>query len=126
MKALVFALFVLGSLPAAAKRLVVVANIAKLPDSAYAVMPKGPPCDRLDDSGDMVVCTAEWTRYRLTAVTRLNGAHLADTIALLFADPALGGRWRLELKPLEKSKAHAYGARYQVVSAVRATGVGGL
>jgi len=44
-----------------------------------------------------------------------------DTIALVYADPVLGGRWRLDLQLLDASAASMYGAKYKVVSASRAS-----
>jgi hypothetical protein len=125
MKALLLALLVLGPISAMAKHLVVLADIALLPNSGYAEMPKDPDCDKSTESGDLfVVCVGGWTRYRLTGVTRLNGTRFEDTIALIYADPVLAGRWRLELERLGASAAAIYGASYKVISASRANGIG--
>jgi hypothetical protein len=122
MKAVLVALLVLGSASAVAKHLVVLADIALMPDSGYAKM-KDPDCDKPAESGDLfVLCIGGWARYRLTGVTHLNGTRIEDTIALIYADPVLGGRWRLDLQRLDASAASLYGARYKVVSASRANG----
>jgi hypothetical protein len=73
MKAVLLAFLILGSSSAVAKHLVVLADIALMPDSAYAKM-KEPDCDEPTESGDLfVLCIGGWTRYRLTGVTLLNG-----------------------------------------------------
>jgi len=109
----------LGPSLAAAKPLVVLADIALLPDAKYAEM-KEPDCNEPSESGELILCGGGWSRYRLTGITRLNGTRLKDTIALIYADPVLGGRWRLELQRLDASEAASYGAKYKVVSASRA------
>ena len=125
MKAILLAFLVLSFTSAMAKQLVVLADIALLPDSGYAKMAKEPDCDKPTESGDLyVVCVSAWARYRLTGVTRLNGTRLGETIALIYADPVLGGRWRLVLQRLDASAAAIYGASYKVVSARRANGIG--
>jgi hypothetical protein len=100
MKALFLVILLLGSVSARAKDLIVLADIAFLPQADYANMPKDPECDKPDASGRVVVCVGGWGRFRLTGVSQLNGAHFADTIALIYADPVLGGRWRLVLQRL--------------------------
>jgi hypothetical protein len=121
MKALLLTFLLLGSTSAMAKRLVVLANIALLPESGYATMPKDAGCDKQTDSGDLLgMCVGGWSRYCLTGVTLLDGTRFEDTIALIYADPVLGGRWRLTLRRLDASEAASYGAKYTVVSASRA------
>jgi hypothetical protein len=121
MKALLLKVLLLGCTSAMAKRLVVLADIALLPESGYATMPKDAGCDKQTDSGDLLVmCVGGWSRYRLTGVTLLNGTRFGDTIALIYADPVLGGRWRLTLRRLDASEAASYCAKYTVVSASRA------
>jgi hypothetical protein len=66
------------------------------------------------------LCVGGWSRYRLTGVTHLNGTRFKDTIALIYADPVLGGRWRLVLQRLDARAITTYGASYKVVSASRA------
>jgi hypothetical protein len=117
MKALLLAFLVLGPTFAMAKQLVVLADIALLPGSGYAEM-KEPGCDTIAEPGDPVLlCVGGWSRYRLTGVTRLNGTRLKDTIALVYADPVLGGRWRLVLQRLDAPAINSYGASYKVLSA---------
>jgi hypothetical protein len=125
MKGLLFAFLVLGPTLAMAKSLVVFADIALLPDSGFTEMAKDPECGKPTESGDLyVICLGGWSRYSLTRVTRLNGVRLEDTIALIYADPVLGGRWRLELQRLDASAAAIYGASYKAISAKRADGTG--
>jgi len=118
MKALLLAILFLGPSFAVAQQLVVLADIALLPDSSYAEM-KEPGCNKTTTKpGEpALICVGGWSRYRLTGVTRLNGAHLKDTIALIYADPVLGGRWRLVLQRLDTRAATSYGARFKVLSA---------
>ncbi len=117
MKRLLLAFLVLAPISATAQHLVVLADIALLQDSGYARM-KEHGCDKPTESGDLVVvCLGGWSRYRLTGVTSRNGIRLEDTIALIYADPVLDGRWRLVLKRLDAPAAKTYGASYKVVSA---------
>jgi hypothetical protein len=117
MKRLFLAFLLLGPASAIAKELVVLADITLLPHSAYAEM-KEPGCDGPGDPGEIqVLCIGGWSRYHLTDVTRLNGMRLKDTVALIYADPVLGGRWRLVLQRLDASATTLYGASFKVVSA---------
>jgi hypothetical protein len=85
MKALLLTFLLLGSTSAMAKRLVVLANIALLPESGYATMPKDAGCDKQTDSGDLLgMCVGGWSRYCLTGVTLLDGTRFEDTIALIY------------------------------------------
>jgi hypothetical protein len=118
MRALFLAFFLLGSASAMANRLIVHADIAYLPEAGYARVPRDPDCDKPTASGDLVtICLWGWSRYRLTGVTRLDGAHVDDTVALIYSDPILAGRWRLTLQRLDASAAAKYGAEYKAVTA---------
>jgi hypothetical protein len=116
MKTLLLALLALGPTSAIGEELVVLADIALVQQSGYAEM-KEPGCNESSESGELLLCVGGWSRYRLTGVTRLNGTRIKDTIALVYADPVLGGRWRLVLQRLDAKAITTYGATYKVVSA---------
>ena len=117
MRVLILSFLLLGSTYAEAKDIVVLADIALLQDSHYAEM-KEPGCnDTTTEPGDLIpLCNAGWSRYRLTGITRLNGKRLRDTIALIYSDPVLGGRWRLILQRLNAQETESYGASFKVLS----------
>jgi hypothetical protein len=119
MKTLLLAFLALGPTSTIAEQLVVLADIALVPQSGYAEM-KEPGCNEPSESGEFLLCVGGWSRYRLTGVTRLNGTRFKDTIALIYADPVLGGRWHLVLQRLNERAITIYGASYKVVSASRA------
>jgi hypothetical protein len=126
MKTVLFALLLLSSPHATANRLVILADISLLPESGYANMPQDPECGRPAVPLELtVICVGGWSRYRLSGVTRLNGEHLEDITALIYADPVLGGRWRLVLETLGAAASAKYGASYKAVSANPAHVIGG-
>lgn len=108
-------LLVLGGVAAGAESLVVSAVLAPMPaDPAYAVMRK-PECGKTNEVGELVVCTAGWSRYQLTRVTALDGSSLPDMTALLYTDPEIAGPRMLELQKLSEADATQYGAAYKAL-----------
>ena len=102
--------------------LIVVAKIDELPSDRYQLL-KEPGCNEPTASGEFVVCTGAWQRYRLTNVVTLDSAHLPDTVALIYTDPHLGGAKLLTLEALSHRDSVVFGASYKVKSVGRAFSV---
>jgi hypothetical protein len=122
MKVALAVLSFLWSAVCSAQDLVVVAKIDELPTGQYQML-KEPGCDKPTASGELVICTGGWHRYHLTNVMTLEGQHLADTIALIYADLHLGGAKLLTLEALSHRDSTALGASYKVKTIGRAFSV---